>query len=338
MVFSSYIIITTLILTLVYITKINTQDCPKYTCSSFTESKMCARATPVLTQSNNLSYFNVSVLNCGQGYTCPLSLTTLPYNTTSSIYCVASIAYPLVDGEKCSNNSDCGSNRCDNKICIGKPLNAACNSTVECATSFFCDTKRNLCAPQKNMTESCSFEDECSNEGGCLNGKCTKYWSLPSYSNISSPALAEWYCQSGFSYKGYCMTPINIDSLPFACDSLCKYQFDEDNSYVDIPELCTCGYNSLGNKYCQHGSNSTLFLKYKEMSLNLLDNNCHVSKKFSCTDKLNYMDTVVWKNFYLAWKGKLQLTDSCLTTFFSSSGYIYNNLFVYMLLLMFYFI
>lgn len=338
MVYYSFIVIPILILMLAYITGIFSQECNKYTCGSFTESKMCAKATPVLTQSKNLSYFNVSVLNCGQGYACPLTTTSLPYEGTSSIYCKNSTVYPLVDGEKCWSNSDCGSNKCIDNKCIGKPLDSMCNKSNECAKSFFCDTKKNLCAPQKNINESCSLEDECDNIGGCLNGKCTKYWSLPSNTNISSLELAEWYCNSGYSYKGQCMTPINMDSLPLSCNSTCKYKFSENNIEIESSELCTCGYNSEGKKYCQHGSNSTLFLKYKEMTFNLLDNNCHVSKKFTCTDRLNYIDTVVWKNFYLAWKGKLQLTDECLTTFFSSSSYIYNNLFVYMLLIMIYII
>ena len=56
------------------------------------------------------------------------------------------IRYP---GEDCEENTDCSSNKCENKICSGINLNNKCNSTDQCLKGLFCSSKTNRCEYQR---------------------------------------------------------------------------------------------------------------------------------------------------------------------------------------------
>jgi hypothetical protein len=183
----------------------------------------------------------------------------------------------------------------------------------------------------------CSIDEECVNWGGCYNSTCLEYWTLPEGRFIPSPALAELYCESGYFLNGKCAHIIIQEPMPYSCNIThnCKYKIRENNQLVEIPELCTCGYNTDGNSFCHQGSDSNIFYKYKELSKSNLDQGCHVLKKFTCANQINFMDIINRQNYYNAWKGLYQLTDGCLVSFYSNSIYMSFSLFSLLMIYLF---
>jgi hypothetical protein len=326
--------VTSIILLSFIINIINSQStstkCPRYTCNDQTESPTtCAKITPVLINSIVDSY-DISVNICSNSQTCNYSSTNWSSSTSVTIPCtdkISTLTNSLVDRETCTANSDCASNDCFSSKCRGKAVNTACSSTTECARTLYCDSNSKLCLAQKNLTSSCTLDDECVNQGGCFNGKCTKYWSLENGVNVTSLAFGEYYCSSGFAYNGKCVSLTSKDSNPYECTTTntCNYLVGETNLNLQLDSLCKCGFNPDGKKYCQHDSNSVTFKKYVEVSQTVLDQPCHVSKKFSCTNEINTVDVILRKNYYNAWKGNYQLSEACLISFFSDGGFIKFN-------------
>lgn len=314
-------------------------NCPKYTCESFTDGKTCSRVTPVNTN-GVLDRYDISVELCGGTKFCNTPAFGSWSNTTQSTYSCAEKNYlPLVDREKCSSNSDCASNQCLSGRCTGLPLNAPCSTSSQCQVSLMCDSNLKQCLPQKEVNSICAYDEECVNRAGCYQGKCVEYWNLTDGTNITDSATAEWYCEGGFSYDGKCASFYNLDSLPYTCTDTCNYQIAENNQRIQAPQFCSCGYNSDGLKYCQLGSNSTVWMKYKELSRNVLKQTCQVTKKFTCSNEINYMDIINRQNYYNAFKGKYQLGDQCLISYFSSSNLInYSTYMAYVFALIYLFI
>merc|ERR1712032_1155417 len=70
----------------------------------------------------------------------------------------------------------------------------------------------------------------------------------------------------------------------------CAYNLNDLNIYNEtIYEDCTCGYNSNQQGYCKMApsANPDHWTEYRDVSRNLLDNNCHTMNRFDCpfTDK-----------------------------------------------------
>jgi hypothetical protein len=242
-------------------------------------------------------------------------------------FCKSTSKKPLVDWENCETNTQCASGVCGNgtffQTCIGKAFNTTCESTIECESELYCDLSQKKCQYQKSESSTCKLDEECENLSGCLNGICTRYWSLPGLTSIGNSQLAEIYCESGFQYNGQCMSPVNLDDLPYNCEKSCKYNLLENNQNITLNEMCSCGYNSDGLKFCQHGVQSIVFQKYVELSKTILKKGCHVSKKFDCESEIDEADVLQRRNYYLAWKGKFQLTNECIILFFANAKYLH---------------
>jgi hypothetical protein len=297
-------------------------NCPKYKCNDLLSDDSCSVVNPVL-NGVNFDYYNIEVKFCGGSKYCSIpDMTTWSKTDKSTFKCAEKYYYPLVDHEKCESNSNCGSGLCRDGRCLGKDFNSTCSASNECVVGAYCDGYMKKCLPQKTENQTCNSSEECVNMAGCYNKTCTRYWSLNEGTTILSNASPELYCSTGFAYEGKCAFLIIRETLPYQCNDTCRYLIRYNNKEIEMPSLCTCGYNTDGIKYCQLGSDSVVFRKYIELFKTNLEQPCHVSKKGYCSNEINYMDLINRQNYYNAWKGKYQLTDSCLSNFYSHANYL----------------
>ncbi len=85
-------------------------------------------------------------------------------------YKVLPITYK--EGHSCSDNDECKSGNCLNKICCIKGK-TCCTSTKQCPVDEYCSVKnnRNFCIPSLPDGQSCQLKDEC-RSGNCKKGIC----------------------------------------------------------------------------------------------------------------------------------------------------------------------
>jgi hypothetical protein len=305
--------------------------CDKHFCSTDSITQGCMKTIPSLVVSD--LQFNVTVNLCGDNSYCQSPSRSQWSTTQTQTYsCATTAKVPLVDGEVCTTGTDCVSGVCDGKIrkaCKGLDLSASCTNTNQCVAKSYCDPNTKTCQTLKPVGSKCNSDEECVNLAGCLNNMCVLYYSLPPKTPIDA-TLGELYCNTSYVYKGVCTTLRNVYPNPYECNSTqtCRYQIMENNDIVDIPELCVCGYNSLGKSYCQHGADSVTYQMYVEARKRALKRDCHVSKKDSCNNEVGVLEIINQKNLYMSWKGYYQLSDTCLSDFYSSENYfkVYNVL------------
>lgn len=311
----------------------NCLNCDKYSCNKNMPSGQCMTAERFNWNDNNTNStylnFKIETNKCPSGQTCSYSSASILDTNSSSIIfnCINKTVDQIkVDGESCILSNECYSGKCENKKCVGKTTGEACGSTLECESETFCDNKTRTCLDQRDIGQNCTIDEECVNEAGCLHGKCVEFFSLAP--GIPLNQSAEIYCNTSYAYENKCASLINVYDVPFPCvkDS-CVYVVPEIEKYVDLPNLCSCGYNSGQNKYCQLGSDTNIYQAYKEQYLNILKIRCHVSKKFSC-NKINVKDIMYLQFLSNAWKGKLQIAEDCVVDFFSKADTNKINLFL----------
>ncbi len=92
----------------------------------------------------------------------------------------------------CENNSDCISNNCSNNYCLGIPTGESCpdknNLIPSCELTSYCNSS-GICVAKAKFTNTCTKDYECPNTGGCFNGICTEYYSLPNNYNFDRITL-----------------------------------------------------------------------------------------------------------------------------------------------------
>jgi hypothetical protein len=319
--------------------------CDKHFCSSLNNNNnKCLSANPIIIGAS-LAYYNVTVALCDPDTYCPIgdysSLQRSWNNTTPTpLACVNISANNLVDGESCTDHIQCKSTSCDKGKCRGYDTGHSCTTSSECTTKAYCKTSSKTCENQVGNGEACDYDDACPNKSGCYNNICTTFFSLPPKTPIASQILAELYCNTSFYYNGVCASIQNVGDIPYECNSTnpCTYNVLETNTIIPLPNLCVCGYNSQGKSYCQLGSTSNTYLRYRDFKLSQLDKGCQVGKRETCSNQISPSDIKTMNSLLLSWKGYFQLSDTCLVEFYSEAGYNFSvNIITYAFIFLFLF-
>jgi hypothetical protein len=206
----------------------------------------------------------------------------------------------LVEQDFCSNNEQCSSNNCVNNTCIGKDLGSSCNNSTECSWSYYCESSSHKCERRKQEGLSCRIDEECVNDSECLNGKCTKLYSLKAGESVL-PFNRSQFCFSNYSLNGICEDLLNDGNAPYFCDAIvgCNYTTSvSKSSYFDLMH-CNCDFRGNGFAFCQLGTNSNAWAKYINQIKDSLSNNpCHFYNKYRC-NAMPYNTTTAIFNAFL---------------------------------------
>ena len=170
----------------------------------------------------------------------------------------------LIAGDACESNDQCLSNKCENKKCSSAPTGGNCTSHYECEKGNFCDTD-GTCKAQLSSGGDCKNKDEfsCPNDEGCLDGKCTKYYSLTKGTKSDK---AE-FCQSSFIYTTTNGTSVCAEKILNSTECkndthTCDYEIDTaEETKSKIALACVCKLIDSDKKYCPVGTNDE---HYKE--------------------------------------------------------------------------
>lgn len=210
----------------------------------------------------------IQVSSCKSSQTCPLKSTDLsdsgPYvdrmcevSDSESVSCYQNFgAGESPAGWKCCEDSNCLSNNCTEKICIGKNKNDKCDKSGECVAGLYCD---DFCIESKKIGNFCGKDEECAIGSGCNLGVCTKLFSL----DLGESAEDEKFCFSYFVYENVCDTievKIQDSSTEVVADSdnectigtKCNYYLKFSGKlYMEKNCLCKGVLESKDNKgYC----------------------------------------------------------------------------------------
>jgi hypothetical protein len=186
-----------------------------------------------------------------------------------------------VDGESCQSNLECKSNLCSRGNCLGLPKGSACEGIEDCAAGLTCKQDafgNQFCSEVSQTGESCSSEDECTNDSTCYLGICGKYFSISKGTYIGSGSSA-LLCETGYIEYGFCLTaPQNKQKADAECSSRSDCLLDSG-----AQGTCVCGFNTHGRAYCGAVAGDAEFLDFKDSLLSLIQINqdCHGSISYS---------------------------------------------------------
>lgn len=208
-----------------------------------------------------------STINEVTGELCQNSELRCPYNYISSnnkIYCEKPKNLPVLQypGGKCEKNEDCmNGKKCEDNKCQGIAEGESCLDSSDCFFGFSCYINKNAtktCNRLRPKGDNCTAEDQCQMNQGCFHGVCTDYFSLPDKTNLRPNNIDNQYsfCESGHDLYGYCDSLRNINSKEEVTDELVECDEDKPCRYTSINgtvtqrNLCKCGKNPDGKKYC----------------------------------------------------------------------------------------
>ena len=262
-----------LITIIIIFSKSNNEQCQKVKCDSIKEENIC------ILPENDISTFQL----CSENKICNI-ISEDPIDKTKCEDKKEEIILKY-SGLSCNNDNECYSKKCKDKKCEGIKENEECNSTSQCDYGKVCrkSNNKNICTTPLKENDDCTNEKECDNEFGCLNGKCTKYFSIKNGEVIGldyNDYLS--FCESGFADEnGECKNlTLNENQLECNEENSCEYK-DNEGNILKIPDNCLCGYNKFGTQYCLLGSGNSNYTRY----INLLkkyyinNTNCHLDER-----------------------------------------------------------
>lgn len=318
-----YLIITILISLIVFSVS-QEEKCKEIQCVNYLQNKTCIEPA---------SETHIYMQACSEGEICNI-LSEIPEEKTT---CVAKEApvYKRYPGMSCTDNNDCFANKCENNICKSIKENEACTSVEECDYGYTCrkltpESESAVCAKPAAQGEACIEDTDCSLSDGCLNNKCTAYFSVEDGQSIGKiPSFTPFYsfCKSGYANKdGICQTLIKTNPYE-ECDEYehaCNYEIKGSNQNVVLFDKCQCGYNSLGKKFCALGSGDYNYTRYLGALQDYYFNNpnCHLAERGGdgCIKDIVLGDETVQKKLkklysYKLWalsNFKMYETQSCV--------------------------
>lgn len=220
--------------------------CMIYDCASF--SNGCAYKS-ILKNS-----VKVSLSACEDTeYYCPISASKI--GIIESCLKRDVLSFPEAS---CKADIDCISGSiCNITTSKCSPINAdgSCLSHRDCNISSACIS--NKCTQRLGDKSACSSDYECVNTHGCLNGICTKYFSVADTQfavdtlTYDIPELS--FCESGYADStGQCLK-LKLKSNAECTDTnACEYSVEGiPTKTVSLPDACECGYGTLGKQYCK---------------------------------------------------------------------------------------
>lgn len=253
----------------------------------------------------------------------------------------------LVEGEICSNNTECASNICNSPKCQGRAPDAVCNDNLECGIGYSCvkstnNTDIKNCKPQRKLGESCETDYDCQNNLGCYhkNKTCIQYLSLPDGSQVNN--YEEMLCQNMKAVKGHCVSTKLLQesdectSINGTLQNTCQYNLtgvpSGDEATFKTP--CQCSKTYGNKKFCEYETQNPNWQKYisnLNEHFNKHSQGKHTRTRFDFDLELKKMRLIVGN--YPQYKD----SDSCVINLELSSGligyrYIFMLLFALVLL------
>ena len=196
-------------------------------------------------------------------------------------------------GGKCVSDSDCIYGTCENNFCKGRNLGETCEGHNQCPYKSSCklnqDTNTKICTALSQDGELCSDDFDCLNNLGCHKGICLKYLSLPLGTQLDTSIRNVFpLCESGFAYNGVCESLKSKEEGPSKCDLdndvQCKY-FNSNGEEIKSKDLCLCGKNPQGFRFCALGNNSNEWNNYLDSLKIVLNFNyeyCNTLERTTC--------------------------------------------------------
>lgn len=199
-------------------------------------------------------------------------------------------------GIACNIATDCISNICEHGLCVGIDINQPCDHVSDCAFGLTCRdyAGTNICLQPLHVGHDCQYDTDCDITCGCLNSKCTAYYSLydkhtvNAYDDFTIHDNGNRFCQSYHVHNGKCETLRNYyyDYGTYAADTAdvpCHYI----NRYSEIYTLNNrqCGLN--GKAYCPIGNGEEEYEDYITLAKVTMYNNtrCHIAERFKPCQK-----------------------------------------------------
>lgn len=242
-----------------------TPSCMKYECDNTLLSKKCMR--PANTTNTDLKTCT------GRNY-CNFDPTLRDGNCQAINYLSKQfIGGPCNTKDDCLNASDCTDNKCTS-------TSTDCTKDTDCSIGQFCGLKNanKVCSSQMNVGESCTRNEECVNTAGCQSSsnKCVQYFSLEDGADAKNSERS--LCKSGFVLNDKCSSASLVTKG--VCTSECSYQFN--GTVTNSTDLCVCGKNFNGDRYCTFGANSTEHVNSMNMIMEFFNNThpCHTTERF----------------------------------------------------------
>lgn len=275
------------------------ETCSKYACGTL-DAGVCAKKIVKADQTDftfqtctdetkNFCFF--TSLQTGETATCEKDTTTLPQ-------------YP---GGKCDTAADCAGNiSCEAKVCVGIKDGQSCTQHEQCNVGSACINKK--CNPQLAVGATCADSFECKNNLACdpKTLKCVELFSLEDGASVNEVSdltnVFASFCKSGKSVENKCRT-LTLKNPTTACseDTDCVYEYSEETAIngvflnadysatsktiSSLTDVCECGYNPTGAKYCKQSSGnvSDKYSSYITSLTNSLTKfECHTKERFNC--------------------------------------------------------
>jgi hypothetical protein len=254
------------------------EKCDYFTCQSLSENVCWTDKDKVKS--------GIQLNPCPKGYHCPIN------NADSVKTCMKDevIVAKLYPGSKCTVNEDCFSNVCDPalKKCVGSKTGEVCKDHDDCSIGEACYDKegKNVCQVLKADNADCKSSFECPRTHGCLNSKCTPYFS----SDASTAVVEEnefphiSFCKSGKSVEGVCRN-LELQTKTCTDSNTCEYKI-EDGTTIKIDINCACGFNKDAEKYCKQGTTNQVYIDFVDRTKNFLSlQDCHTLER---NEQCNY--------------------------------------------------
>jgi hypothetical protein len=312
------------------------KTCTKVSCGSLT-SPMCG---DFKVDTKGASSFTYQRCTTGNKTECPVPSN--PFNATSNYHLDCTIPVPpkpVADrypGEKCDANNTCLFNKNCTKdgVCEGAAEKQACKMDIDCSVGLFCNTTNatNMCAPQLPAGSNCTTDYMCPQTQGCLNGKCTDYFSLP-VGNVTNGTNPSLFCKSmkavdnkcwGWKY-GANMTK-NSDGF-VVCDinvaNSCSYAGSDGKNFT---EECQCSWDSKGRSLCrtEYDEGNKNWQKLASSSrAKFSSKKCHTMHRFGCYDveKSTHND-IYDASLETTEAYKYHYADDCIKKDFAAGGFL----------------
>ena len=213
------------------------------------------------------------------------------------------ISYKKYPGMECNTDDDCFTNGCQDNKCKATAENEVCTSVEQCDYGFTCRSVegQKICTKPLEEGEACSEDTDCKLTLGCLNNKCTPYFSVEDGQTVSKSSFTPMFsfCKSGYSNeKGECQSLVQ-DTRYTECDdgNACKYHQKDDETPIYLYNKCQCGYSQMGKKFCSLGSGEYNYTRYINYLKNYYStsNNCHLAERGGdgCLKDILYGDSTV---------------------------------------------
>lgn len=245
------------------------KNCKKYICSDL-PNNLCL--------DTNLDTNTITGKICDEeeNKICPL----LDFYNSGNSTCIENPNKDILKqfpGGPCKNPDECFSQNCTQNICIGKANDDFCESNDECNFNKSCyllDGKTSkTCNDLKKNGEKCLNDYECKTSSGCFNSHCTSYFSLQNEADVSSISFRNMYsfCKSGYSYKGFCQTLINLNAKNETTDELvscneenkCFYKLSNSTNIITLDNVCeNCSKSKDGKIYCPVFGGNKFYKRY----------------------------------------------------------------------------